>query len=315
MKTINILIAALFFASAVLNQSVSAQVSSGTDIPVRLSDVPRIMSYQGQITSTNGNAMNGTHTLTATLYSDPHGRHSLGGGGNATSAEISSILGGEVNTAQSFGQVVLGYHNIAQGTSVRPTWDVGAGHASTTDIINPNDRILIVGSGYPGISAHTGTNPEVKFNAFEVSNNGHSIVYDKNGTGATRANIVGATYTDNTLNAWAHWKWNYASTPGSGTGFVVSDHGVTSIVKVGGANGRFTVTLNLTKPDGTAITAPQDLCVTVTPCNDGNEEQACASVLVVLPSPVTNIFEIDTNLIGGCSPLNHSFMMHVTGRY
>ncbi len=71
MKNRNILIAALLLVAAVLNQRVDAQVSGST------ADVPRIMSYQGQITSTNGNAMNGTHTITATLYSDPHGTHSL----------------------------------------------------------------------------------------------------------------------------------------------------------------------------------------------------------------------------------------------
>ncbi len=67
MKNRTILIAALFFVAAVLNQRVDAQVSGNT------TDVPRIMSYQGQITTTNGIAMNGTHIITATLYSDPHG--------------------------------------------------------------------------------------------------------------------------------------------------------------------------------------------------------------------------------------------------
>ena len=71
------LIAALFLVAALFSQRVGAQVSGGTDSSIRVSDVPRIMSYQGQITTTNGTAMNGTHTITATLYSDPHGTHSV----------------------------------------------------------------------------------------------------------------------------------------------------------------------------------------------------------------------------------------------
>lgn len=63
-------IAALILLPEMFIDSLNAQVSGSADIP-------RIISYQGQITTTNGIAMNGTHTITATLYSDPHGTNSV----------------------------------------------------------------------------------------------------------------------------------------------------------------------------------------------------------------------------------------------
>src|ERR1700674_479660 len=83
MKNRIILSAALFLLAAAFNLKVDAQVSgtmdthSGTDTLVRQTDVPRILSYQGQITTANGTAMNGTHKITATLYSDHLGRNAL----------------------------------------------------------------------------------------------------------------------------------------------------------------------------------------------------------------------------------------------
>jgi len=220
-----------------------------------------------------------------------------GGNGNTISGTGwgTTIPGGIGLQAVSNAQTVIGLFNDPQGTST---------HSSTVT----GDRLFIVGMG---------TDDTHRKNAFEVSNNGHSIVYHTNGTGAVSANIVGATYVDNTLNAWAHWKWTSTGV-GTGSGTVISDHGVTSIVRVGGgAIGRYTVTLNITTPSGTSITMPTDLCVTVTACNDGTEEGGfiCGTPVVVLANPVTNVFEIDMTVASGCSFRDHSFMMHVTGRY
>jgi len=74
-----IIVAALFFFAALFNLQVHAQTSSGTEAPntsISSKDIPRIISYQGQITN-NGSAMNGTHHITATLYSDPNGKNSV----------------------------------------------------------------------------------------------------------------------------------------------------------------------------------------------------------------------------------------------
>ena len=70
MKHFILIIAALILLHPMFVHSLEAQVSSTTDSLVRVTDVPRIISYQGQLTTANGQAMNGTHKITATLYSD-----------------------------------------------------------------------------------------------------------------------------------------------------------------------------------------------------------------------------------------------------
>jgi hypothetical protein len=70
---------ALFCLGTLFNLQLYAQTSSGTEAPdtsISGKDIPRIISYQGQITN-NGTAMNGTHHITATLYSDPNGKNSV----------------------------------------------------------------------------------------------------------------------------------------------------------------------------------------------------------------------------------------------
>ncbi len=59
-----IMLVGLFFGS------LNAQVTGSAD-------VPRILNYQGQITTINGIAMNGTHYITATLYTDHIGKNSV----------------------------------------------------------------------------------------------------------------------------------------------------------------------------------------------------------------------------------------------
>ena len=73
-------IAALFLWAALLPEILLAQTSL---------DVPHTMSYQGQVTNTsNGSAMNGQHTITATLYTNAYGGHSIWQG--QYSAEITN---------------------------------------------------------------------------------------------------------------------------------------------------------------------------------------------------------------------------------
>src|ERR1700733_13503651 len=83
-------IAALFMLAAVLNLKVDAQVSGGTDTLVHQTDIPRIITYQGQLTTTSGTAMNGTHKITATLYSDHLGNNPIWQG--SYYAEITNSL-------------------------------------------------------------------------------------------------------------------------------------------------------------------------------------------------------------------------------
>jgi hypothetical protein len=51
-----------------------------TNLRAQTTDVPHTISYQGQITASDGKAMNGTHTITATLYSDFIGKKSVWSG-------------------------------------------------------------------------------------------------------------------------------------------------------------------------------------------------------------------------------------------
>jgi hypothetical protein len=128
-----------------------------------------------------------------------------------------TIPGGDNLIAQSYGQTVLGYYNKAQGISV-----LGA--------VNPSDRILIIGNGLPG-------NPPLRKNAYEVSNNGHSIVYHRNGSAAPA--IRGARYTDNTAIAWGFINNTGNLVPGA-------SFGVSAAVPSGFST--VTVDLNYTDP-------------------------------------------------------------------
>src|SRR5436309_14466549 len=60
------------FAAQFLNLKLNAQTTS---------DVPRIISFQGNLRTTEGTAMTGIHHITITLYSDRSGTASLWKGG------------------------------------------------------------------------------------------------------------------------------------------------------------------------------------------------------------------------------------------
>ena len=72
MTNISRIIAALFCVAALFFSKLNAQTSASSG-----TDVPRILSYQGQVTTNEGIAMNGTHHITATLYSDRFGKTSV----------------------------------------------------------------------------------------------------------------------------------------------------------------------------------------------------------------------------------------------
>jgi len=132
------------------------------------------------------------------------------------SSTYSTIPGGPGLTAQSYSQTVMGRYNEAQGTS-------------RSGSIVDNDRLLILGNGVD--KTH-------RSNAFEVSNNGHSIVYHKNES--SNAAIRGATYTDNIIYAWGYVE-----------GTLKSSFGVYSVAVV--SPGIWEVRLNLKYPDGSAM--------------------------------------------------------------
>ena len=135
-------------------------------------------------------------------------RGTIGGGANnhiiappatTITGEINSLAtipGGDGLTAQSWAQTVIGGWNIPKG-AVSFRYNNGTS-------LDRDDPILIIGNG---------SGPSTRSNAFEVSYNGHSIVYDQNNSGATNSAIRGGTYTDNVIYAWG--KCNTSSTNNS----------------------------------------------------------------------------------------------------
>jgi hypothetical protein len=163
----------------------------------------------------------------------PHSPHAAIGGGelNTVNASHGTIPGGDMLiTNPSYAQSAMGFFNAPRGmVPVRPM-----APALT------NDPLFMVGNGDILAGARS--------NAFEVSYNGHSVVYDENGSGGAgvglfRAAIEGATYTDNVIYGWAEVAAN-------GT-VICNDFGIASIQHP--AAGVYRVTLNMTDPTGMAV--------------------------------------------------------------
>lgn len=156
---------------------------------------------------------------TSNIIADTCNYSFIGGGANnliTTNGKFSSILAGDHLQAQSYAQTVIGRYNIAQGNS-------------NTDNIDPDDRLFIVGNGIDN---------STRSNAFEVSNNGHSIVYHTNG--AAPSAIGGSTYKDNIIYAWG-WV--------DGSGLTVKNSfGVERVTNPG--PGTYAVELDLKNTDG-----------------------------------------------------------------
>jgi hypothetical protein len=122
-----------------------------------------------------------------------------------------------------------------------------------------NDPLFIVGNG----------NASTRSNAFEVSNNGHSIVYHNNG--AANSAISGARYIDNTPIAWG--RVNAVTAP---MNYLVESFGVSSAVwgTGGGLNpSTCTITLNYVDPyTGNQVPISNGSCVVATLEDDGTGE-------------------------------------------
>lgn len=82
-------------------------------------------------------------------------------GGTTNTALIGNSL-----TAQSYGQTILGHYNIAEGSS-------------TSAIVNDTDDIFTIGNGTSGNRS----------DAFQVYNNGTSVVHSTNGS--TKSPVMG----------------------------------------------------------------------------------------------------------------------------
>jgi len=172
-----------------------------------------------------------------------------GGSSNNTSAlgKNACIPGGQGLIAQSFVQTVIGNFNIPLGSSLETDFN-------NQPMLLPrgNDPIFIIGNG-KSVS---------KQNAYEVSNNGHSIVFDNLGGIATISTvpaISGARYKDNTPVAWGRID---GTTGNLVDGFGV-DPDVTHTLKVAG--GKYQIVLNQVDPhSGAQITLPHGSSIVAT---------------------------------------------------
>lgn len=173
------------------------------------------------------------------LISDSSKFGFIGGGNNniiINKALNATIPGGDSLIGQSYGQTVMGYYNVAQGTS------------TPTNLIDTDD-IFIIGNGTAGNRS----------DAFQVSRKGHSTVHHTNDY-VHRA-IVGGTYKDNIVYAWGYFTAGH--TPALDRSF-----GVFSITAAGAG---YHVVLNLEDPSGTgACLKNNDVAVIVTPYGAGD---------------------------------------------
>ena len=190
-----------------------------------------------------------------------------------------AIPGGDLLTAQSYGQTVIGVLNIPKG-------NVSVGNV-------PNDEpIFIIGNGIDRITAS---------NAFEVSYNGHSTVFDN--TQGTTPVILGSTYVDNVVYAWGNI--DRSGQPRC------TPFGVASVVQR--TTGWYEITIDVRNPDGDRV---QIECGSVTATiasqnGPGSGWFTCANISVT--QIVNNVFDVYIT-DRDCNPVDEGFMFKVTGR-
>lgn len=209
-----------------------------------------------------------------------------------------TIPGGDNLISQSYAQTVLG------------AWNLPKGSMSGRQIIagDTRDPIVIVGSGYwddPGQTMQ-------RFNAFEVSYDGHSVVYDENGTGTAPSGkkaIRGATYTDNVIYSWGNAVPNTMAQNVN----IECDFGVRFVQYLGIGHYQFTMAIEKPNDDGTFSPMFIDCgSVTATLLYDASPEfMGCAFIKTTRVSGNKfDVYIFDQN----CNHIDMPFTFKVTGR-
>lgn len=231
----------------------------------------------------------------------------IGGGSGhllraGTSQDVSAmtIPGGDNLIAQSWAQTVIGGWNTAKG-AVPTRYGTTPPNGGLR-----NGPIFIVGNGF---------DENNRSNAFEVSYNGHSIVFHKNGTGGAgagtaRGAVRGGTYTDNVIYGWGE-------VSAAGT-LVCNDFGIASITHP--RTGTYRITLNPVGPDG--LTAETIDCgavvATLSGGDPGAEPAPTCNTFIKTSTIQNNVFEVYISRFipwsGTCEPADEPFKFHVTGR-
>jgi hypothetical protein len=184
---------------------------------------------------------------------------------NQANQELASTVGGAWLATSGQGQTVLGWLNLPSGNGHL----LGAGRN--------DDRIFEIGSPIKVGNLFTPAN------AFEVSYNGHSIVYHTNGTSLVGSPKVfqGATYVESPVYAWGQIDGL--------TGGAITSFGITQSTKIG--LGTYMVTIVPADPQTGAIpTSIAQASITVTVVNDNTED------IVVAPPIPPGGEEIGTSL-------------------
>lgn len=201
---------------------------------------------------------------------------------------MATIPGGDGLTAQSWAQTVIGAWNI-------PSGDVPFRYNGVST--DRDDPIFIIGNG---------RSVGLRGNAFEVSYNGHSIVYDQNNSGASNSAIRGGTYTDNVVYAWAD------AVPMAGAPSRVDvncDFGIASISYL--STGQYRVYLNLVDPEGSSINL-ECISATATLTATNPSEFACA-IINTTPVYAGGYFDVYIKTVN-CQWADYPFTFKVTGR-
>ena len=249
---------------------------------------------------------NGEHAvISGGLDNSVDGNYAVVGGGleNLVRAYCGASLGGDnLTTTTSYAQTAVGFVNAPRGTvGVRPL------SGALTD-----DPLFMVGNGEISASGIS------ESNAFEVSYNGHTVVYHNNRSGGASGGpahsvIRGATYIDNIVYAWADVPSAAAIAPG-GMVAANSDFGVFRIQKV--AAGIYDVQLNIVHPATGNFVALSDASITATIAEPPGilSPNTCAIITTSRMGPA-NTFRVYTRTVNsGCTLQDYPFMFKVTGR-
>lgn len=216
-----------------------------------------------------------------------------GGRENQAVGNTSTIPGGDNLKTSGYAQTAVGYFNKTRGNRIA--------RLSAAQTALTNDPLFMVGNGDGTVS------PAVASNAFEVSYNGHSVVYDVNGTSqiavpGSRAPIRGATYVDNIIYAWGDINANAT---------INSDFGVATVTNP--AVGTFIVTIRAVDPQtGMPITL-NNAAVVATLSAEGPTARCSTIMASRIGTPGPNQFQVMING-SSCEPTNLPFMFHLTGR-
>lgn len=235
---------------------------------------------------------------------------------NTASGEVSTIPGGRENIAQSYGQTVVGVFNRAVGSAT-------ASDFNTQPIALPkgDDPLFIVGNGKSGS----------RTNAFEVSDNGHSTVYDlnpqavaSNGTalsGTVGKVFLGSTYVNNVIYAWRDISPDVlpnGTNRGLNGVIVNSSFGVKAVTRE--APGKYKITLKVFDPSllntSKNLTSGAISANIVQTYNDSTSGCHFIFPSDIIADPITGeaIFRIRIKYVALCNSEDRRFNFIVTGK-